>query len=392
LQNRAHVPKFGDWNNQSQPFTAVFDNARTNKRADLYESLENSDMKTQAKPPPQQPAPIIPKPVRAPPPTETNKVRAPPADQLYGARGGLYGGYGGGGGSGNHRQPQAPPRPPQTQPKPNVRVGNNGRGGTTIPPFPGSVGSGDQNMSYTHIFDQVKEERRDARSNGGSVGNTPSRPINDQWSHESTAPGSFKVLHIIIRFFFFFFGGLSMSSRSERVVTRSSRRSQQVNNVNETQSEQPRAGQTPIVSGPPTIDVDAIEDDDDVVESTASAFDRAKRHKSGGSQRGGPLLVDVESGGTTRLIKNRTKRQSDQANVGLNNPRKSKTVAPPVEEPKFNCPICMCPFTEEVSTKCGHIFCKKCIKLAVSVQAKCPTCRKRVFAKDLIRVFLPTTR
>ena len=41
------------------------------------------------------------------------------------------------------------------------------------------------------------------------------------------------------------------------------------------QSEQPRAGQQPpIVSGPPTIDVDAIEDDDDVVESTASAFDR----------------------------------------------------------------------------------------------------------------------
>ncbi|KAJ4893080.1 RING/U-box superfamily protein [Raphanus sativus] len=186
-----------------------------------------------------------------------------------------------------------------------------------------------------------------------------------------------------------------MSSRSDRVVTRSSRRrSPQVNNVNGTQqSEQPRTGQQPpIVSGPPTIDVDAIEDDDDdVVESTASAFDRAKRHKSGGSQRG-PLLVDVESGGTTRLSKNRTKRQSDQANVELNNPRKSKTVAPPVEEPKFNCPICLCPFTEEVSTKCGHIFCKKCIKLAVSVQAKCPTCRKRVLAKDLIRVFLPTTR
>ncbi|CAG7878189.1 unnamed protein product, partial [Brassica rapa] len=390
LQNRAHVPKFGDWNNQSQPFTAVFDNARTNKRADLYESLENSDIKTQAKPPPQQPTPIIPKPVRAPPPTDINKVRAPPADQLYGARGGLYGGYGGGGGSGNQRQPQVPPRPPQTQPKPNVRGGNNGRGGTTIPPFPGSVGSGDQNMSYTHIFDQVKEERRDARSNGGSVGNTPSRLINDDQRSrdQSTAPGSFKLRER---------GQDSnkvvMSSRSERVVTRSSRRSQQVTNVNGTQqSEQPRAGgQPPVVSGPPTIDVDAIEDDDDVVESTASAFDRAKRHKSGVSQRG-PLLVDVESGGTTRLSKNRTKRQSDQASVELNNPRKSKTVAPPVEEPKFNCPICMCPFTEEVSTKCGHIFCKKCIKLAVSVQAKCPTCRKRVIAKDLIRVFLPTTR
>ncbi|KAF8050939.1 hypothetical protein N665_1852s0009 [Sinapis alba] len=185
-----------------------------------------------------------------------------------------------------------------------------------------------------------------------------------------------------------------MSSRSERVVTRSSRRSsQQVNNVNGTQSEQPRTGQPPIVFGPLTIDVDAIEDDDDdVVESTASAFDRAKRHKSGGGSQRGPLVVDVESGGTTRLSKNRTKRQSDQANVELNNPRKSKTVAAPVEEPKFNCPICMSPFTEEVSTKCGHIFCKECIRLAVSVQAKCPTCRKRVIAKDLIRVFLPTTR
>ncbi|KAF8050938.1 hypothetical protein N665_1852s0008 [Sinapis alba] len=197
MANHAHVPKFGDWNNQSQPFTAVFDNARTNKRADLYESLENSDIKTQPKLPP-QPTPIIPKPVREGKPrvlptTEINKVRAPPADQLYGGRGGLYGGYGGGGGSGNQRQPQAPPRPPQTQPKPNARGGNNGRGGTTIPPFPGTVGSGDQNMSYTHIFDQVKEERREgARSYGGSVGNTPSQPINGQ--HESpAAPSSSKL-------------------------------------------------------------------------------------------------------------------------------------------------------------------------------------------------------
>ncbi|KAF3603686.1 hypothetical protein F2Q69_00039039 [Brassica cretica] len=28
---------------------------------------------------------------------------------------------------------------------------------------------------------------------------------------------------------------------------------------------------------------------------------------------------------------------------------------------------------------------------AISVQAKCPTCRKDVTAEDLIRVFLPTT-
>ncbi|CAF1703633.1 unnamed protein product [Brassica napus] len=47
-------------------------------------------------------------------------------------------------------------------------------------------------MSYTHIFDQVKEERREgARPYGGTAGNTPSRPINSQ--HESPSPNSSKV-------------------------------------------------------------------------------------------------------------------------------------------------------------------------------------------------------
>ncbi|KAL1211938.1 hypothetical protein V5N11_023914 [Cardamine amara subsp. amara] len=194
MANRPHVPKFGDWNNQDQPFTVVFDNARTNKRQDLYESLEKAETKPQPQaPPPSQPArkiprPEPPKPVkddapRVPPPTDrNNRVRAPPADQLYG---GLYGGYGGGGGSGNQRQPPAP-RP--VQPK---RGGNNGRG-ATIPPFPGSMGS-DENLSYTHIFDKVKEERNNpdgGRPFGGTAGNTPSRPIN---GHESSAPSSSKI-------------------------------------------------------------------------------------------------------------------------------------------------------------------------------------------------------
>lgn len=144
MQNRPHVPKFGDWSNQDQPFTVVFDNARTNKRPDLYESVENSDVKPQPKAPlppqpaaaPRNPRPDPPKPVRedtprAPPPAEKiNRGRAPPAEQLYGGKGGgggrggvggLYGGYGAGGGSG---KPQAP-RP--VQPKPNPRGGNNGR-------------------------------------------------------------------------------------------------------------------------------------------------------------------------------------------------------------------------------------------------------------------------
>ena len=68
-----------------------------------------------------------------------------------------------------------------------------------------------------------------------------------------------------------------------------------------------------------------------------------------------------------------------------------KSPTPPPKEPTFNCPICMGPLVEPSSTKCGHIFCKACIKAAIATQAKCPTCRKRVTVKELIRVFLPAT-
>ncbi|XP_010547106.1 PREDICTED: E3 ubiquitin-protein ligase RNF4 isoform X3 [Tarenaya hassleriana] len=134
------------------------------------------------------------------------------------------------------------------------------------------------------------------------------------------------------------------------------------------------------VSAPPTIDLDAI--DDDVVLSSASAFAEAKNKSTGARRR--PVMVDVDSGHTSRI----------PASIS-NKRRKEESVSkppPPREEPKFTCPICMSPFTQETSTKCGHIFCSECIKMAISSQGKCPTCRKKVTAKDLIRVFLPATR
>ncbi|XP_062109217.1 uncharacterized protein LOC133819860 [Humulus lupulus] len=59
--------------------------------------------------------------------------------------------------------------------------------------------------------------------------------------------------------------------------------------------------------------------------------------------------------------------------------------------PSFNCPICIGPMSEETSTKCGHIFCKKCIEAAIKVQHKCPTCRHKLRIKDIIRIYLPTS-
>ncbi|CAN8269958.1 unnamed protein product [Cochlearia groenlandica] len=187
-----------------------------------------------------------------------------------------------------------------------------------------------------------------------------------------------------------------MSSRAVRLLRRLIWREQQ---VAETQNGHQETVQAPLVpeievSPPPsTIDLDPIDndddDDDDVVELTASAFAEANT-KSLGARRRGPLVVDVESGGTTRLSKTRKRACTNQANDECDEPNKlRKTV---VEEPKFNCPICLCPFTDEVSTKCGHIFCSGCIKTAISGQAKCPTCRKKVKAKELIRVFLPAAQ
>ncbi|KAJ0245494.1 hypothetical protein HA466_0179590 [Hirschfeldia incana] len=136
------------------------------------------------------------------------------------------------------------------------------------------------------------------------------------------------------------------------------------------------------------IDVDAIEDD--VVESSATDFAEAISKSSGARRR--RLTVGVESGGTSRFSPNKRRRvPPDQPVIDCEDVSPAPPPPPP-EEPKFSCPICMCPFTEEMSTRCGHIFCRGCIRMAISKQGKCPTCRKKVTVRELIRVFLPTTR
>ncbi|KAI7984098.1 E3 ubiquitin-protein ligase TRIM21 [Camellia lanceoleosa] len=64
---------------------------------------------------------------------------------------------------------------------------------------------------------------------------------------------------------------------------------------------------------------------------------------------------------------------------------------PPRKEPTFSCRACLGPLVEEISTRCGHIFCKSCIETAIAAQGKCPTCRRKITFKDTIRIYLPTT-
>lgn len=161
-----------------------------------------------------------------------------------------------------------------------------------------------------------------------------------------------------------------------------------------------RVGGVPV---PPTpIDLEAV--DDDVIISSPRAFAEAKNNSR--TNRGRPIVVDVESGGWV-ATKNHKRRRTGPTHtyinydqfINLEGTSSSKIVVPPLpppppppKEPSFSCPICMGPLAEETSTKCGHIFCRGCIRAAITAQNnKCPTCRRKVLVKDLIRVYLPAT-
>ncbi|CAL5353480.1 unnamed protein product [Camellia sinensis] len=166
---------------------------------------------------------------------------------------------------------------------------------------------------------------------------------------------------------------------------------------------------------PAPIDVEAF--DDDVVISSRTAFAEAKINSGRGRNRGNTVVVDVDSDvteertlGVASNSRNKRRRVStNQAIIncdlcinleGGNNMRKNaKSVEPsppppplPPKEPTFSCPVCIGPLVEEMSTKCGHIFCKSCIKTAIAAQGKCPTCRRKITFKDTIRIYLPATR
>lgn len=159
---------------------------------------------------------------------------------------------------------------------------------------------------------------------------------------------------------------------------------------------------------PPPIDLEAI--DDDVMLSSPRAFAEAKNNSR--RNHGRVIVVDVDSDErSSRGSQNgRNKHRRVSANqtfincdLYINLEAASNSVRdnvnpmvsqpppppPPPKEPTFNCPVCMGPLVEEMSTKCGHIFCKACIKSAIAAQNKCPTCRRRVTMKDIIRVYLP---
>ncbi|XP_045797399.1 LON peptidase N-terminal domain and RING finger protein 3-like [Trifolium pratense] len=162
--------------------------------------------------------------------------------------------------------------------------------------------------------------------------------------------------------------------------------------------------------------VDYAENDDDVIETSSRDFaeavanSRRTRRRIGHAsnmenqtmptyfmherEEGDSSFIPIDAiyisleGGTSEVTENATK--SLDTNKETLEPE-NQTPEPP-KEPSITCPICMQPTVEEMTTKCGHIFCRKCITPALLSRRKCPTCGKNATMRGLVRVFLPSSR
>jgi hypothetical protein len=153
---------------------------------------------------------------------------------------------------------------------------------------------------------------------------------------------------------------------------------------------------------PPTVEMQ--QDDDEVIICSPRSFAEAREKKSRRNMEFVEVLDERES------LTDRSARQSSSGNrrrratwtemaktdnLFINLERHESTMnipkGPKQPQATFKCPVCMSSLVEETSTKCGHIFCKNCIISAIQAQSKCPTCRRKLKAKDTFRIYLPTT-
>ncbi|XP_068745190.1 uncharacterized protein [Montipora capricornis] len=115
-----------------------------------------------------------------------------------------------------------------------------------------------------------------------------------------------------------------------------------------------------------------------------------------------PSLLDSAFNAITGGADDEVQEVSD-ANAGSTqnlslNPSISSTEDPNSEQTQKNkivCPVCLDDDQtlkkrkrQLTSTTCGHVFCDRCIRSAVQLQNKCPTCRKKLSLRQLHPIFL----
>ncbi|XP_062198538.1 uncharacterized protein LOC133901258 [Phragmites australis] len=150
----------------------------------------------------------------------------------------------------------------------------------------------------------------------------------------------------------------------------------------------------PTVAGARTspIDVEAI--DDEVQAVSPSRVPPPRRNRR--TRQAPVTVVDLEAdtsweGNKRQRVVHFVSPESGEGSSlqSSNAAQTSKEPAP--KEPIFTCPVCLNKLEEPSTTICGHIFCAECIKLAIKVQKKCPTCRRSLRANNFHRIYLPNS-
>uniref|UniRef100_A0A0E0B4Z1 RING-type domain-containing protein n=2 Tax=Oryza glumipatula TaxID=40148 RepID=A0A0E0B4Z1_9ORYZ len=138
------------------------------------------------------------------------------------------------------------------------------------------------------------------------------------------------------------------------------------------------------------IDVEAL--DDEVQTLSASQVPPPRRNRR--TRRQPVAVVDLE----VDASREGNKRQRVAPVIHCLSPErgegsslKTSNEPPKAKEPIFNCPVCWNKLEEPSTTICGHIFCTTCIKQAIQIQKKCPTCRKSLRANNFHRIYLPNS-
>ncbi|KAK8456343.1 hypothetical protein SEVIR_3G007100v4 [Setaria viridis] len=132
------------------------------------------------------------------------------------------------------------------------------------------------------------------------------------------------------------------------------------------------------------IDVEAIEDEVQAISPSRVPPPRNRR-----TRRQPVTVVDLEVEGSQQGNKRQRVVHCLSQNRGEGSSFQANKEVP--KEPTFTCPICWNKMWEPATTPCGHIFCNTCIKQAIKIQKKCPTCRKGLRATSVHRIYLPST-
>lgn len=102
------------------------------------------------------------------------------------------------------------------------------------------------------------------------------------------------------------------------------------------------------------------------------------------------VIFVQETKGEQRLRTICTIDLCDTPDVSFSSTANAPAASQPPAPTLTKCPICLddFAFSQILSTICGHLYCKPCIKNAIKTRKKCPKCNHNLKSSQIHRIFL----